>query len=150
MSFIAKERIPNLLASANAIFSLPVSTINTASGILVIFTILPKFKSSFALCLSICNLSLFDNESNVPFSFILSIVCIFLIDLRIVAKLVNKPPGHLSVIKGIFKAAAVSATIPLACFFVATNKIFFPDFAICFIAAVASSSIATVLLRSII
>ena len=71
-------------------------------------------------------------------------------DFLIVEKLVKSPPGHLSVIYGISSFLAASATIVLACFFVATKSIFLPDFAICFIAAAASSSIATVLFKSII
>ena len=71
-------------------------------------------------------------------------------DFLIVEKLVNNPPGHLSVMYGISNFFAASATIDFACFFVATNNIFLPDLAICFIAAAASSSIATVLFKSII
>ena len=42
-----------------------------------------------------------------------------------------------------------SATIDFACFLVATNRIFLPDFAICFKILAASSTIATVLFKSI-
>ena len=73
---------------------------------------------------------------------------IFFIDFLIVEKLVNKPPGHLSVMYGIFNDFADSATIDFACFLVATNNIFFPDFAICLSDLQASSSFDIVLLRS--
>ena len=46
--------------------------------------------------------------------------------------------------------AAFSATMSLACFLVATNRIFLPDLAIPLSTSAASSILATVLLRSII
>ena len=42
-----------------------------------------------------------------------------------------------------------SANTSLACFLVATNIIFLPDFAICFNAAAASSTLVRVLFKSI-
>ena len=51
-----------------------------------------------------------------------SIAFIFLTAFLIVTKLVSIPPGHLSVMYGIFTESAFSATISLACFFVATKK----------------------------
>ena len=57
------------------------------------------------------------------------------IDLRVVWKLVNIPPDQRSVTNGMLTAATRSATISLACFFVATKSTFLPDLAICFIAA---------------
>ena len=65
-----------------------------------------------------------------------------------VIKLVNIPPGHLSVMKGMFTAFAFSATISFACFFVATNKILRPEFAIFCNASEVSSIFATVLYKS--
>ena len=65
-----------------------------------------------------------------------------------VGKLVNIPPAQRSLTYGMLTEAALSATISLACFLVATNRIFFPDFAIAFNASAASSILATVLLRS--
>ena len=85
----------------------------------------------------------------VPSAFILSIDDIFLIAFLIVTKLVNIPPGQRSVTKGMFTSPANVSNELLACFFVDTNKIFLPDFAICFIAAAASSALTTVLCKSI-
>ena len=98
VSTIAKVGIPNFAASDTAMCSFIISTINIAEGILFILEIDPKFFSNFSLVLEICNLSLFDKVDKVPSSSILSIESIFLIDFLIVEKLVNKPPGHLSVI----------------------------------------------------
>ena len=56
-------------------------------------------------------------------------------DLRVVWKLVNIPPDQRSVTKGMLILVTLSDTISFACFFVATKSTFFPDFAICFIAA---------------
>ena len=65
-----------------------------------------------------------------------------------VAKLVNIPPDQRSVTYGMPMAATRSATMDLACFLVATKRIFFPLLAICFIADAASSSLTPVLCRS--
>src|SRR5688500_12502405 len=76
-------------------------------------------------------------------------LAIFLIDWRTVAKLVSIPPNQRSVTKGMFTFLACSATISLACFLVATNKILRPDFTICLIAEAASSVLVKVLFKSI-
>ena len=73
------------------------STTNNAPGNLVISVIEPRFFSSFALSLSICNFSLLERASKVPSCFVLSIADIFLTAFLIVTKLVSIPPGHLSV-----------------------------------------------------
>ena len=49
---------------------------------------------------------------------------------------------------GMLTTFTFSATISFACFFVATNNIFLPDFAICFNAFAASSIFTTVLFKS--
>ena len=125
--------------------SLIISTTNNAPGNLVISEIDPKFFSNFSLSLPTCSLSFLERVLNVPSFFILSIAAIFLTAFLIVTKFVSIPPGHLSVMYGIFTFEADSATISLACFFVATNNIFLPDAAIFFNASEASSIFATVL-----
>ena len=65
-----------------------------------------------------------------------------------VTKFVSIPPGHLSVIYGMLIAFAFSATMSFACFFVATNKILRPEFAILFKASEVSSIFAAVLYKS--
>ncbi len=125
--------------------SLIISTTNKAPGSLVISEIEPKFFSNLSLSLSVCNLSFLESVLKVPSFFILSIAAIFLTAFLIVTKFVSIPPGHLSVIYGMFTLEAASATISLACFFVATNKIFLPEAAIFFKASAASSILATVL-----
>ena len=145
VSTIAKIGMFNFLASFIAICSLIISTTNKAPGNLVMSDMEPRFFSNFSLNLSVCNLSFLDNVLNVPSFFILSIAAIFLTAFLIVTKFVNIPPGHLSVIYGMFTFEAASATISLACFFVATNKIFLPEAAIFFRASAASSILATVL-----
>ena len=113
-------------------FSLLMSTTKMAPGNLVISVIEPKFFSSFDRILFTCNLSFLDSVSKVPSFFIRSMDPIFFTAFRIVTKLVNIPPGHLSVIYGILIFLEYFATISLACFFVATKRIFLPDNAIFF------------------
>ena len=137
------------MASLIAIFSLTTSTTNIAPGSLVIFAIDPRFFSNFSLSLPICSFSFFERVLNVPSCFILSMELIFFTAFLIVIKLVSIPPGHLSVIYGILTFFAVSATMSLACFFVATNKIFLPDDAIFANADEASSSLLIVLYKFI-
>ena len=120
--------------------SLLMSTTNNAPGNLVISVIDPKFFSSFALNLSICNFSLLERASNVPSCLVLSMADIFFTAFLIVTKLVSIPPGHLSVMYGILTSSAALETRSLACFFVATNNIFLPEDAI-FDKADAASSI---------
>ena len=75
---------------------------------------------------------------------------IFFTAFLIVTKFVSIPPGHLSVMYGIFTESAFLATMSFACFFVATNKIFLPDNTIFLIAFTDSSSFAAVLYKLII
>ena len=58
------------------------------------------------------------------------------------------PGGMLTNFPTIRKAVKKMATISLSCFFVETNKIFLPPFAICFKASAAVSVIAAVLCKS--
>ena len=111
------------------------STTNKAPGKRVISVIEPKFFSNFALIRETCSLSFLERVSKVPSFFILSTVAIFLTALRIVTKFVSIPPGHLSVMYGMFTFFTFSATISFACFFVATKRIFLPETAIFFNAA---------------
>ena len=150
VSTIPNIGIFNFFASFTAIDSLNTSTIKIAAGILVISAILPRLISNFSLCLEICNLSLLEIFLKVPSTAILSIEFIFLIAFLTVGKLVNIPPDHRSVIYGIPTVFTFSETISLACFFVATKRIFLPDFAICFNASAASSNFTIVLCKSII
>ena len=150
VSTIANVGMFSLRASATAICSLLMSTINNAAGSLDKSDTEPKVFSNFSLSLEINKRSFLLIFSHVPSVAILSMVPIFLMALRIVAKLVNIPPGHLSVTYGMLMFLTVLATTSLACFFVATNMIFLPDLAICFKASQASSNLATVLLRSMI
>ena len=149
VSTIAKTGMFKFFASAKAMCSFLTSTIKIAAGSLFISDTLPNTLPIFSLCLVNCSLSLFDMVSAVPSFIILSIEDIFFTVLRVVLKLVSIPPGHLSVMKGIFTSVSLDEMISLACFLVATNRIFLPDFAICFIALDASSSFTNVLLRSI-
>ena len=136
------------LASATAMCSLFISTINKAEGRRVRSAIEPKFFSNFAFSLVICNLSLFEMVV-VSLSFNnFSKEFIFLTAFLIVTKLVSIPPGQRSVTNGILVLLTLSATMSFACFFVATNNTFLPDFAICFKAAEASSTFAAVLCKS--
>ena len=98
----------------------------------------------------ICSNSRFERLENVPSFNSLSMFVIFLTALRIVGKLVSIPPAQRSFTYGILIEAAFSATASLACFLVATNRIFLPVLAISLRASAASSTLATVLLRSII
>ena len=136
-------------ASFTAFISFWMSTIKSALGSLLRSAIEPKFFSSFALWRVTCSFSRFASVSKVPSDIILSMVFIFLTAFRMVGKLVNIPPGQRSVTYGIFIARAFSATISLACFFVATKRILRPARASCFITFAASSILITVLCRSI-
>ena len=122
-----------------------ISTTNNAPGRRVISAIEPKFLSSFSRRRFICSFSFLESVSKRPSCFIRSIVCIFFIALRIVTKFVSIPPGHLSVMYGMFAFAALSATISFACFLVATKRIFLPDAAIFLRASPDSSIFAAVL-----
>ena len=121
------------------------SITNSAAGRRVMSEIEPKFFSNLALKRSTCKRSFLESVKNVPSFFIRSIEAIFLTALRIVTKLVNIPPGHLSVMYGMFTFPAFSDTMSFACFFVATNNILRPDAAILAKASEASSSFAAVL-----
>ena len=68
--------------------------------------------------------------------------------LRTVGKLVSIPPAQRSVTDGIPTAVAFSETISLACFLVATKRILRPLLARAFISSAASSTLTTVLCRS--
>ena len=149
VSTIAKIGIFNLFASWIAICSLLISTTNNAPGSLVIDVIDPRFFSSFALVLSTLNFSFLDKVSKVPSSLVLSIADIFFTAFLIVTKFVSIPPGHLSVMYGIFTSDADFEIISLACFLVATNKIFLPDDAIFSSAEHASSNLLIVLYKLI-
>ena len=130
VSTIANIGIFRFLASATAICSFLTSTMKIAAGSLFISEILPKILSILSLCLVSCNRSLLDKCIAVPSFIILSIDVIFLMVFLVVLKLVSIPPGHLSVTKGIFTSETLEDIISLACFFVATNRIFLPDLAI--------------------
>ena len=112
VSTIANVGIFNLCASFTAMCSLITSTMKIADGRRVRSWIEPRSLSSFALCRLIINRSRFDMVAHVPSVSILSIAPIFLIALRMVAKLVSMPPGHLSVTYGMLTRDASRAMIP--------------------------------------
>ncbi len=148
VSTIPITGIFSLRASLTAMYSFETSTIKSAAGSRVKSLIEPRSFSSFALWRLTCRRSRFDMLANVPSVAILSIVAIFLMALRTVGKLVSIPPDQRSVTYGIPVAFTLSDTISFACFFVATNRIFLPDFAMLCRASAASSTFATVLWRS--
>ena len=139
VSTMPKVLTPRRRASAKAMCSCPISTMNKAAGTRLICAIPPNTFSSLSLSLDKVRRSFLFSTSVVAESpSILSMFCIFFTLLRMVLKLVSMPPSHLSVTKGMFTFFALSMTSSLACFFVATNMIFFPLRAIAFMAAAAS------------
>ena len=136
------------LASLTALASFWTSTTKRAEGRRLMSRMDPRFFSSFARWRSTWRRSLLASFSNVPSSFILSMVFIFLTALRMVGKLVSIPPGQRSVTDGMLTAAAFSATTSLACFLVATKRTLRPLRAISLSTSAASSIFTTDLCRS--
>src|SRR5690606_5617195 len=91
--------------------------------------------------------SFLERVSKDPSFFIRSTEFIFLTAFLMVTKLVSIPPGQRSVMYGILAFMASLATISLACFLVATKRIFRPLAAILAIAFPASSIFAALLYR---
>ena len=128
--------------------SCPISTINNAEGIRLIFAIPPNTFSIFSFSRVRVKRSFLFRFSALPSPSIFSMLCIFFTLLRTVLKFVSIPPNQRSVTKGMFTRFALSCTISFACFLVATNMIFFPLRAIALRADAASCKPSTVLLRS--
>ena len=149
VSTMPNTGMPSVRASFTAMCSFITSTTKRAAGKRLKSAILPKFFSNLALWRAIWSFSRLERWSNVPSFSILSMVVIFFTALRIVGKFVSMPPGQRSETYGMLIFVIFSATISLACFFVATNRILRPDLAICFNAAQALSSKMAVLFKSI-